>query len=29
MTVSYAVHRFLEPFTERASVSNDKDRYYT
>ena len=27
--VSYAVIRFLEPSTEYASVSDDKDRYYT
>ena len=27
--VSYDVDRFLEPITERASVSDDKDRYYT
>ena len=25
----YAVNRFLKPFTECASVSDDKDRYYT
>ena len=25
--VSYAVNRFLEPFTECASVSDDKDRW--
>ena len=25
--MSYAVNRFLEPFTECASVSDDKDRY--
>ena len=27
--VSYAVNRFLEPFTECASVSGDKEGYYT
>ena len=27
--VSYAVNRFLEPLTECASVSDEKDRYYT
>ena len=27
--VSYAVNRFLEPITECASASDDKDRYYT
>ena len=26
---SNAVDRFIEPFTECASVSDDKDRYYT
>ena len=25
----YAVDRFLEPLTECAPVSDDKDRYYT
>ena len=27
--VSYAVNRFLQPFTVCESVSDDKDRYYT
>ena len=27
--VSFAVDRFLEPFTECASVSDERNRYYT